>query len=78
MNTRCTRINRNSGLKFLVDVEANYDFTSGLSLAFGVQNLFDTYPDEVVSKTQDELGIRYPESAPYGFNGGFYYFKASY
>ena len=66
------------GAKILVDLEVNYDFDSGLSLAFGAQNLFDTYPDENTLAAQQGSGLRYPESSPYGFNGGFYYFKASY
>ncbi len=64
--------------KVLVDVEANYDFGSGLSLAAGARNLFDTYPDELARTTQHELGAIYPETSPFGFDGGFYYFKASY
>ena len=66
------------GAKVLVDLEVNYDFDSGLSLAFGAQNLFDTYPDENSQIAQDSVGLHYPESSPYGFNGGFYYFKAAY
>ncbi len=66
------------GAKVLVDGEAQYLFDSGLSLAFGAQNLFDTYPDENPQEAQDRVGMLYPESSPYGFHGGFYYVKAAY
>ena len=64
--------------RLLVDVEAEYNFDNGLSLALGAQNIFDTYPSSAGKVIGDELGIAYPESSPYGFNGGFYYLKAAY
>ena len=58
----------------LVDVEIGYDFTDQLSLVLGAQNIFDTYPDQ---NTKGEIaGLIYPESSPFGFNGGFYYLRA--
>ena len=65
-----------SGARWLVDAEAEYLFDSGISLAAGVQNLFDTYPRK--NSVANELGAAYPESSPYGFGGGFYYLKAAY
>ena len=52
-------------------------FFLGLSLivAIGAQNAFDEYPDE--EPRASVLGWKYPEQAPFGFNGAFYYMKLS-
>ena len=59
-----------------VDLEVSRDLPpalGGLTLTFGAQNAFDSYPDEEPRATI--LGWKYPEAAPMGFNGAFYYFK---
>lgn len=68
----------------LVDVEGSYSFKNGIIVALGAENLFDTYP----SRTRNEYlngqnvstsaGLKYAETSPFGFNGGFYYFRALY
>ncbi|MDO6566664.1 TonB-dependent receptor [Alteromonas sp. 1_MG-2023] len=63
--------------KFLVDVEAQYYFNNAFSMTFGVQNLFNTYPDEV-SNPADNAGQIYPEESPFGFNGGSAYLQLNY
>lgn len=63
--------------KFLVDVEAQYYFNDSLSLTFGAQNLFDTFPDEVPNP-DDNAGQIYPEESPFGFNGGSVYMQINY
>ncbi len=75
--------------RLLADLEASYHFKNGLSLAAGVQNLFNTYPDEY-ENFQDlfdlpaflapaSLQVSYPSiNSTFDNNGGFYYFKASY
>ena len=61
--------------RWLVDLEGSYTFKSnGITLATGAQNLFS----EVPSKDPNDNGARYSRSSPYGFNGGFYYFRAFY
>ncbi len=64
----------------LLDLEASYMFDFGLILAAGVDNLFDTYPTKVkrVHRNEYDAGQKYPVASPYGYNGGFYYFRASY
>ena len=64
----------------LLDLEASYMFDFGLILAAGVDNLFDTYPTKVkrVHRNEYDAGQKYPVTSPYGYNGGFYYFRASY
>lgn len=64
--------------RLLVDAEVEYTFDNGVSLALGAQNLFDTYPENTVDGASAGVGTSYPESSPYGFNGGFYYLKAAY
>lgn len=59
------------GSKLLVDVEAAYRLSNVLTLIMGVQNLFNTFPDE--SLVSRDVGNKYPENAPTGTNGGFWY-----
>ena len=60
--------------RWFVDAEAAYSFTDSLSVVAGAQNLFDQYPSKNPYATI--VGAKYPESSPYGFNGGYYYFRA--
>ena len=61
----------------LLDLEASYTFfDTGVTLAFGAQNLLDTYPTR--NKYAARHGMKYPVVSPYGYNGGFYYLRASY
>ena len=69
-----------AGERFLMDLEASYTFLNlpfmeAATIAFGAQNLFDQYPRRNPYATI--VGAKYPESSPYGFNGGFYYLRAS-
>ena len=45
-------------------------------IALGANNMFNTYPDE--NPNAGGLGALYPESTPFGFNGGYYYLRLSY
>ncbi len=68
-----TRID--AGPQWLVDLETSYTMKTGLTVSLGAQNLFDSYPD----RSQPGVsGTKYPEYSPFGFNGGFYYFRALY
>ena len=66
----------------LLDLEASYFFDFGVTLAAGVDNLFDTYPTRLRPEHRKsngyDAGQKYPNTSPYGFNGGFYYFRAAY
>ena len=66
----------------LLDLEASYFFDFGVTLAAGVDNLFDTYPTKLRPEHRKsngyDAGQKYPNTSPYGFNGGFYYFRAAY
>ena len=60
----------------LFDVEVSVDATDTLSVLFGVQNAFDEYPS--TNPHGEVAGLVYPEQSPFGFNGGFYYFRAQW
>ena len=60
--------------KFLVDLEASYDISESVTVLVGAQNAFDTYPEK--NPKGNVAGLIYPESSPFGFNGGYYYVRA--
>lgn len=82
------------GAEILTDVKINYYVTDNLSLNIGANNLFDVYPDKntignsrsgtivdasgntIVSSTGVFEYSR--RSAPFGFNGAYYYLGAEY
>ncbi|CAM4245399.1 TonB-dependent receptor plug domain-containing protein [Pseudoalteromonas ostreae] len=82
------------GAEILTDVKVNYFVTDNLSLNIGANNLFDVYPDKnsignsragtivdasgntIVSSTGVFDYSR--RSAPFGFNGAYYYVGAEY
>jgi iron complex outermembrane receptor protein len=54
-----------------------------LQVSLGAQNLFDVYPSKLDFEKQtgapnNSWGGKYYETSPFGFNGGFYYLKATY
>ena len=53
-----------------------HPLTERATLAFGGQNVFNTFPD--VSPNATSVGERYSEYTPWGFNGGYYYVRLSY
>ncbi len=71
----------NAGERLLVDMELSYTFLNlpfmeAATFAFGAENLFDQYPRRNPQATG--AGLKYPETSPYGFNGGFYYLRAGF
>ena len=60
----------------VVDAEVAWDVRENLSVLFGVQNLFDEYPS--TNPHGEVAGLIYPEQSPFSFNGGYYYFRASW
>ena len=63
--------------RFLVDLEAAYSVNESVTVVLGAQNALDAYPQETTQAAQDGVGMLYPENSPYGFNGGFYYLRAT-
>ncbi|MDO6426777.1 TonB-dependent receptor [Thalassotalea sp. 1_MG-2023] len=73
----------NADAEVTVDVELTYHATEDLSVSVGAQNIFDVYPSELAFEEQtgspnNSWGGKYYETSPFGFNGGFYYLKATY
>ena len=62
--------------RWFLDAEVAYSFSDALTVVAGAQNLLDEYPQESSQGAQEGVGMLYPENSPYGFNGGFYYFRA--
>jgi len=81
------------GAKWLADVQVDYRFDRGVTLSVGANNLFDKTPDAnligqarggTVLDTAGNVIVDSPgvfafsrRSAPFGFNGGYYYARAS-
>ena len=67
------------GAATLFDFEAAFDVTDSLSVLVGLSNAFDTYPDiNPTGQNGEVAGLLYPESSPYGFNGGMYYVRGTW
>lgn len=65
--------------KWLTDLDLSYNFGNGLIWAIGANNLFDVKPDENIESNSFNGIFPYNRrTAPFGFNGGFYYTKLSY
>ena len=70
-------VDQNYEPEWITDVEVSYRFDKAV-FGFGVQNLFDTFPDENLPDNAN-LGIfPYPSHSPFGMNGRFLYGRISY
>jgi iron complex outermembrane recepter protein len=56
------------GPKWLTDLEASYR-TAGYTLAAGVQNLFDVFPDRNTAVNSFNGIQTFPSHSPFGMNG---------
>ncbi len=63
--------------EFLLDVELGFPLPNDTSIAVGVQNLLNTYPEENPGGA-DGVGNRYGQFSPFGFNGSYYYVRFNY
>lgn len=67
--------------KWLADASVGYDITDDLNVMVGVNNMFDTYPDEWgdAGIPFSQAGFKYGwETLPFGINGGYYYARFNY
>ena len=70
--------------KWVTDVAASYTFGGRFTLAAGVDNIFDVYPDEnnqgnATTAGNNNFGIfPYNQISPFGFNGAFYYGRLTF
>ncbi|MCY3687629.1 MAG: TonB-dependent receptor [Gammaproteobacteria bacterium] len=60
----------------LFDFEAAYEVSDSFTVIGGLQNAFDEYP--MINPHGEVAGLIYPEQSPFGFNGGFYYLRATW
>lgn len=65
------------GSKWLFDLAATWHIRDRFHLTVGGQNIFDTYPDRETNGVLNFLGLSYPLSSPFGFNGGEWYVRLS-
>ena len=63
--------------RYIVDVEASARISSGLTLAFGGQNVFNTFSDRM-DLFADIFGLPYSQFTPWGLSGGYYYARLNY
>ncbi|MBN8717218.1 MAG: TonB-dependent receptor [Stenotrophomonas sp.] len=65
------------GAKWLTDLSASYR-SGGWEFALGADNVFDTYPDQVIPPNTNSGQLIWPTQSPFGFNGAYYYGRVSY
>jgi iron complex outermembrane recepter protein len=74
------------GVTPITNLDISYEAIEGLRLAIGANNVFNRYPNKVngdllagyAAAFNRSTVNQYPGFSPYGFNGGFYYLKATY
>ncbi len=55
----------------VVDVEVGYQFNDAVRLIVGAENILDEYPEE----RSNTSGLIWPDTSPFGYNGGYYYLR---
>ena len=65
------------GGKALLDLELGIPFGEHATLAFGGENVLNTYP-EVNMFGANTVGNQYGQFSPFGFNGAYYYARLGY
>jgi len=61
---------------FTLDVELGYDINDNFNLVLGAQNITDETPGD--NPWAGIAGAKYAVTSPFGFNGGYYYFRLGY
>jgi iron complex outermembrane recepter protein len=70
----------------IMNLDVGYEVLAGLELSVGANNLLNRYPNHINSQlfaayntaVYNSAVAQYPAFTPFGFNGGFYYLRASY
>lgn len=65
------------GSEILVDIETTITLADNYKVSIGGENIFDVQPDDEADPTLQFLGVRQALTSPFGFNGGFWYLRAS-
>ena len=63
--------------KWLLDVTLSYRL-GHVGFEFGVDNIFDTFPDKAIAANNNFGIFTYPRNSPFGFNGRYLYARTSY
>ncbi len=64
--------------RWVTDLALSYRFFDQLGLTIGANNVFDVYPDTVITANTTRGIYRYNGATPFGFNGRYLYVRASY
>lgn len=64
------------GSEIFFDIAATYKLNEYLKIKAGIENLFNSYPDE--ASYQASRGLIYSRNAPYDTDGGQYYLRLDY
>jgi iron complex outermembrane receptor protein len=59
--------------QWVADVEGAWHITRNVSLAIGIDNVFDTYPDKLNAANNTSGLTQYSQISPYGYDGAFCY-----
>ncbi|MFI2811713.1 MULTISPECIES: TonB-dependent siderophore receptor [Microbulbifer] len=63
--------------ELLTDLEVTFNLADNYKVAVGGENIFDVEADEEADPTLQFLGVQQSLTSPFGFNGGFWYLRAS-
>lgn len=66
------------GAKWVTDASISYGPLMRGTATFGIDNLFNTYPDQSIAANTNSGILPYSGIAPFGFNGRFVYAKVSF
>ncbi len=66
------------GAKWITDVSASLGLRGALRLTLGADNVFNTYPDQIVTQNSSGGIFVYSGLSPFGYNGAFYYARLSW
>lgn len=66
------------GAQWTTDLDVNYAFTKQLRVSVGVNNLFDSKPDDYNTRLRQTPGQQYSYLSPTAPEGAFYYTRLSY
>jgi iron complex outermembrane receptor protein len=70
-------IDQTFSANWVTDFETYYRAGSS-TLTFGIQNVFNKFPDEMIAAVAFNNIRTFPRNSPYGFNGRFVYGRISY
>ncbi|MDP3749037.1 MAG: TonB-dependent receptor [Phenylobacterium sp.] len=69
---------RSYGAKWITDLEVSYKVLDQVTLAAGVNNLFNEYPDKNGIYNAATGSGHFPGTSPFGFTGGSWYARVQY